>query len=658
MALVLGIFMLGFLCPAGAAQAQTPASPWFSTDQGRARLIAAAPAMGDNKIVTLGLQFELQPHWKIYWRSPGDAGYPPRLDWKGSKNLAGAEISWPAPQRFSVLGLETMGYTDAVVLPITAHLIEKGGALSLRATLDYLTCNDICIPYETTLKLDLPAGAPPKDAQGYAALIEQYQALVPGNGDAAGLKILGSSIEPGASPALLLRVASATPLIEPDAFIEGARSVDFAAPKVLPGSAPGESILRLPAEGKSADVAALAGKALTVTLVDSARAMEATITPGLAPESPAPSSVPSPADFDTWLVMLALALAGGLILNFMPCVLPVLAMKLLAAVAHHEKGLRGIRLGFLASAAGIVAAFLGLALFAVGLRLAGLYAGWGLQFQSPWFLGIMIALLLLFAANLWGLYQIPLPRAVAALGEGKALLGSFGAGVLATLLATPCTAPLLGTALGFALASGPPQILAIFTAMGLGLALPYLAVAVWPGLALMLPRPGAWMLELKRALAVALVLSAAWLGWVLSGEIGPPPVATTAASDFWQPFDPASIPGLVRSGHVVFVDVTADWCLTCKVNEKLVLDQDAVKGALAGPGVVAMRADWTRPDPAIANYLRGFGRYGIPFNAVYGPAEPDGRALSEILTPDRVLDALGQAGGGQAGGGQTSGPGR
>jgi len=161
----------------------------------------------------------------------------------------------------------------------------------------------------------------------------------------------------------------------------------------------------------------------------------------------------------------------------------------------------------------------------------------------------------------------------------------------------------------------------------------------------MLPRPGAWMLELKRALAIALVLSAAWLGWVLSDELGPPPDAAATASDFWQPFDPASIPGLVGGGHVVFVDVTADWCLTCKVNERLALDQDSVRRALAAPGVVAMRADWTRPDPAIANYLRRFGRYGIPFNAVYGPGYPQGRALSEILSTDTVLDALDQASG-------------
>ena len=632
-ALLLGIFMFAAASP---ALAQDPASPWFVTDQGRVRLIAASPRTGDGASVRLGLQFELAPHWKIYWRSPGDAGYPPRLDWSGSNNLAAATIFWPAPQRFSVLGLETMGYTDAVVLPITAQLAAPGKALSLEATLDYLTCSDICVPYQAKLRLELPAGAAPAGAPNYAALIAQYQAQVPGNGEAAGLKLLGAALETGARPALLLHLSSDRPLIQPDAFIEGARDVDFAAPVTLPGSAPGETVLRLAAEGQNNAIAALVGQNLTVTLVDGARAMEGNVTPALA-------SAPA-AGLDTWLAMLALALAGGLILNFMPCVLPVLAVKLLAVVAHREAGSRAVRAGFLASAAGIVAAFLGLAVFAVGLRLAGLYAGWGLQFQSPSFLGVMIVLLLLFAANLWGLYQIPLPGFVAALAGRKAMLGSFGAGVLATLLATPCTAPLLGTALGFALASGPAEILAIFAVMGLGLALPYLAVAALPGMALKLPRPGPWMLELKRALALALVLSAAWLSWVLYAELGPPPEST--ATDFWQPFDAAAIPGLVRDGHVVFVDVTADWCLTCKVNERLVLDQASVRQALAQPGVVVMRADWTRPDPAIARYLREFGRYGIPFNAVYGPKLPAGRALPEILTVDRVQAALGQAAGG------------
>lgn len=664
------------------AQAQSAASSWFETDQGRVRLIAAAPAVGDGATIRLGLEFQLHPHWKIYWRSPGDAGYPPRLDWTGSRNLAGATIAWPAPQRFSVLGLETMGYTDAVVLPISARLQHAGQALNLSATLDYLTCDDICIPYQTRLHLDLPAGNAASGAAGYAALIAQYEALVPGDGAAAGLHLAGAAIEPGSHPALLLKIVSNAPLAQPDAFIEGPHDVAFNAPKAEAGAA-GETLLRLAIEGDAKAVAGLTAQSLTVTLVDGARAMEASVTPILGP--------PAGPEVSTWLVMLGLALAGGFILNFMPCVLPVLALKFLGVVASAKRPARAVRFGFLASAAGIVASFLALAGFALILRAAGMYVGWGLQFQSPLFLVAMTAILALFAANLAGFFELPLPRGFARLGESRALLGSFFTGVLATLLATPCSAPLLGTALGFALAAGPIEILAIFFTMGVGLALPYLAVAVVPGVARLLPKPGNWMVELRRVLGLALAASALWLLWVLAAEAGMAAAVVVAAlliaavlalallrtpaarrgavilalalafvapglfaapmpaalpEGPWQAFDAAAIPDLVAHGKVVMVDVTADWCLTCKVNERLVLGQAAMRRRLASPGIIAMRADWTRPNAAIAAYLRGFGRYGIPFNAVYGPATPVGEALPEILTPERVTAALDRAAGG------------
>src|SRR6185437_12925502 len=274
----------------------------------------------------------------------------------------------------------------------------------------------------------------------------------------------------------------------------------------------------------------------------------------------------------------------------------------------------------------------------------------------------LVAILTLFACNLWGLFEVPLPAGIAALGE-RANLGNFAAGAFATLLAVPCSAPFLGTALGFALGAGPREIIAIFLALGFGMALPYFLVAALPRVAALLPRPGRWMIHLRRVLGVLLAASAAWLLFVLQGEIGlraalgigvlmaivaatlawlrdagprwamlgvalaeallvpaaaRPPAETAPASGIWRAFDPAAIPTLVRDGNIVFVDVTADWCLTCKVNERLVLDSAGVRQALDRPKVIAMRADWTRPDPAIAAYLYRFKRYGIPFNAVYG----------------------------------------
>ncbi|HVA35838.1 MAG TPA: protein-disulfide reductase DsbD domain-containing protein [Stellaceae bacterium] len=668
---------------AAPARAATASSPWFTTDQGEVRLIAARPALAGQETQTLGLEFRMAPHWHIYWRSPGDAGYPPHLDWTGSANLAHADVAWPAPQRFSVSGLETMGYTDAVVLPIAARVADPAKPLDLTLHLDYLTCSDICVPYQTVLHLALPAGAPPPDGIGYAALIDQFAAQVPGDGSKVGLKLEGAAIDGGSRPALLLHVAASPPLASPDAFVEGAASVAFGAPRLVPGAQSGESVLRLPlAGGGTGAFVKLVGRPLTVTLTDGQRAMTGTITPTLAP--------PPTVNWARLLPMLAIALAGGFILNFMPCVLPVLALKVLGTVGHAARGRGAVRVGFLASAAGIVVSFLALAAIAIGFRAAGLAVGWGLQFQQPVFLVLMAAILALFAANLWGLFEVPLPAALTALGEGRAHLGSFFAGVLATLLATPCTAPLVGTALGFALLSAPIEALAVFAAMGIGLALPYLAVAAVPSVALWLPRPGAWMLELKRVLGAALGATALWLLWVLAAEssmaiaiacgallvlavlaialvrpmalrraavvgliaaalVAPsfaaPPSPSTAVDGFWRPFDESRIATLVAQGHTVFVDVTADWCLTCKVNASLALAPASVRQRLAAPGVVAMRADWTRPNPAIARYLREFGRYGIPFNVVYGPRAPQGVVLPEILTPGMVLGGLAQAAG-------------
>lgn len=667
------LMALALLAP-GLARANA-ASPWFETEQGKVRLIAAEPSLGDSQRVMLGLEFQLAPHWKIYWRSPGDAGYPPHLDWAGSENLADAAIAWPAPERFSVLGLETVGYSGAVVLPITARTLRAGAALRLRAQLDYLTCSEICIPYKTNLALDLPpTGSGDGEGPAYAQLIARYQALVPGDGAASGIALEGAALRAGTTPVLELRIKSRHELVAPDAFVESPQAVAFGAPTEVT-EASGETLLRLPVSG---DWTSLLGQPLAVTLVDGASAMSGAIIPVQGHDV---------VDLATLVAMLGFALLGGLILNLMPCVLPVLSLKLLAALPRQGQSLSAVRRGFLGTAAGMILSFLVLALVSAGLKSAGVAVGWGVQFQNPFFLVFLVGVLTLFTCNLWGFFEVPLPRAVASLGE-RATLGNLAAGAFATLLAIPCSAPFLGTALGFALAAGPREIVAIFLALGLGMAAPYLLVAAVPRLASLLPRPGRWMIHLRRALGLLLAASAGWLIWVLSGTLGvrdalavcvlmvlagaslalvrdagprwatlivaflaamllpqlaPPQRAAATVDGRWQNFDPAAIGGLVRDGHVVFVDVTADWCLTCKVNERLVLDAVPVREALERSGVVAMRADWTRPDPAIAAYLNRFSRFGIPFNAVYGPAAPGGQALPELLTTTMVTTALAQA---------------
>ncbi|MBE0532226.1 MAG: thioredoxin family protein [Rhodospirillales bacterium] len=399
------------------------------------------------------------------------------------------------------------------------------------------------------------------------------------------------------------------------------------------------------------------------------------------------------------LAILAIAFLGGMVLNLMPCVLPVLSLKLLALVRHDRRERTAVRLGFVASSAGIVASFLVLGAVLAGLKAAGVSVGWGIQFQHPWFLVAMVFLVMLFAANLWGIIEIRLPRWAADLGAPSAtegLPGNFAAGALATLLATPCSAPFVGTAVGFALAAGPAEILSVFAAMGFGLAAPYLTVAAFPFLARALPRPGRWMGTVRLVLGLLLVGTAVWLLTVLAAvadsaaavgvaglivvaavalafrqkAAGTPwaraAFASTAAACVvaalailggqepsagasrpqeaaWHRFAEDDIAGLVRSGMVVFVDLTAEWCVTCRVNEKIALSAPEVRRILADDRVVAMRGDWTRPDERITAYMARHGRYGVPFNAVYGPGRPDGALLPELLSSDIVTTAIDDA---------------
>jgi suppressor for copper-sensitivity B len=397
-----------------------------------------------------------------------------------------------------------------------------------------------------------------------------------------------------------------------------------------------------------------------------------------------------------WIAVIALL--GGLILNVMPCVLPVLSIKVSSVLKHTDHDTTRVRFGFVAAAAGIMTFMWGLALILWALQTAGLSVGWGLQFQSPLFLAVMIAALLVFSANLFGAFEFALPQGMqtrlADTGGRSGYSADFFTGMFGAVMATPCSAPFLGTAVAFALAGRGVDILIVFTSLGLGLALPYLVIAAFPRLVAFMPKPGRWMLIVKSLMGILLLATAVWLFWVLDGVAGLASVIAVAASSglavlilslpnvqsqfrwsiataslvlalaagpllqqsaparagsqsalAWVAFDRSDIAKRVSAGEVVFVDVTADWCLTCKANKTLVIDREPVRSTLDAPGVTPMQADWTRPDARISRYLESFGRYGIPFNAVYGPSAPNGIVLSELLTTEDVMDALAQASG-------------
>lgn len=619
--------------------------------------------------VAAGLHLRLSDGWKSYWRSPGEVGLPPTLSWEGSENVAAVEMAFPAPERFEAFDIQNFGYSGEVLHPLTVVLEEPGAPARLRLVADLLVCAEICVPETLSLSLDLPAGAGFDAAS--AATLADWIARVPGTGEEAGIALGAVHLD---EAALTLAATAETPFAAPDLFVEQGAGAAFDRPEIVLGDGGRRLWARVP-------VLAPGEGPLDVTLVDGARAA----TMRAAPADAAP---PRPAGGGTGLwAMLLVALLGGLILNVMPCVLPVLSIKLASALQARDKGLARVRAGFLASAAGVVAFFLALAAILAGLRMAGVAIGWGVQFQNPVFLALMIGLMVLFAANMLGFFAVDLGQGamtgIARAGPRDGLRGDFATGAFAAVMATPCSAPFIGTAVTYALTHGPARILAIFAAMGLGLALPYLLVAARPGLVSRLPRPGRWMRLVQRLLGGLLLLTALWLLSVLLAAAGPLPAALVgglavlllaalalrrrarvvggaglaamlaaallvpagaAGTDVdagWEVFARDRIAAAVAEGDVVFVDVTADWCLTCQANKRLVLRDADVAAALGE--AVAMQADWTRPDPAIADYLRANGRFGIPFNAVYGPGAPEGIVLPELLSEAAVLDAISRA---------------
>jgi suppressor for copper-sensitivity B len=701
-----------------ALAAQDMATDWIDEDFTSVRLISAQTETGGKDTLRLGLEYELQPDWKIYWRSAGDAGFPPQLDWAGSENIGDAQILWPAPHRFSIFGLETFGYKNHIILPIDVTIPDPGQPVAIRLNVDYLVCSDICIPATASFNLDIPANnvgnSSVSATSNHAHQIEKFVSKVPLTGTGLPIEVTSiTSTNQGDTHNLHLGVRGldAAGVGIDDILIESDLRAGFGLPKHQTiGNDSNEDVqyFDLAVMGLTEDQS-LNDQPVTVTVIAGPLSVEQNLVVGNdATASTNASGTVAAAGTSFWMIGL-FALLGGLILNVMPCVLPVLSIKVMSALKAREQDINRVRIGFLASAAGIITSFWVIAAVLVGIKLAGGTIGWGIQFQQPLFLTVMTIILALFALNMWGLFEISGPDQLGNAANdaisrresnGHHITGNFLTGMFATLLATPCSAPFLGTAVGFALAGSVFDIFWIFTLLGIGLALPYFAIAIQPRVAHILPKPGRWMNGVKFVLGLALIGTAIWLLTVLSVQIGmggaiavglgliaggafiwarkrtanlrprfaftalavagfmvalfapgfsKPPSSTSASSGddtlSWQAFAPETIDRLVADGKTVVIDVTAEWCVTCQVNKKLVLEKPDVRNALMQEDVVLMQADWTRPDQKIADYLASYGRFGIPFNAVFGPGAPDGILLSELLGVDEVLGALNAANG-------------
>lgn len=612
------------------------------------------------------LRFRLKDHWHVYWLHPGDAGYAPSLKIGADT----ATLRFPLPTRLDLGGdVVALVHGDTVAFPFHAGHWKDGDSLVVK----FLVCKESCLPRKLTLV------AQEGDTSGLAFRL----ARLPGAGkDRPVLRRSGAGAKAELWAGFPGRAGDSAQLYS-------APPMDWRAGLALAPRTTGDTLwLGLPVQSY-ADSLPGSGKVLIAagpwndgsSFQDSVE-----LTVGAAP--PAPVVGEQTGSGGLWLA-LVLGLLGGLVLNLMPCVLPVLALKALSLSKLSNQTRRHARLSGVASAAGILAGLLGLATVVVALRAAGLTAGWGAQFQEPRYVAFLAGLMVLFAVNLLGYFEFRVPG-VALSGERGSLLGEFIQGLLAVALSTPCSAPFLGSAVVIALGQPVVGIYAIFLAIGTGLALPYLLLAAAPGLARFLPRPGAWMETLRRGLSLPMLATALWLLWVLAGQIDRAQalqvqfvllaMAGVAALWGWSqhgqrrglerilallalvllglaawmshevresgkvkwiPFSQARLDSLKAAGTPVLVDGTADWCATCKLNKAAVLKTEAVEEAFARRGLVVLEADWTRRDSVFGNWMAGYGRQAVPFNLLVVPGK-EPKLLPELLTREAVLEALGK----------------
>jgi thiol:disulfide interchange protein len=647
----------------------------------------------------VALRQQIEPGWHTYWSNPGDSGLPTTIEWALPRGFKADPIVWPAPKRIDYGPIVDYGYENETLLAATIDVpsnVTLGTDVVLSAHASWLACSDNCVPEDAEVKISVPVAAQAEPDPYWAERFESNRAHLP-----LPNPFPTTATETGGKIMLHVATGDASRLRDPMFFPAEANIINDDAPQTVTVTPDGLT-LALSRESTKPPPAALNG---LLVFHDSAAQAEAEpeVIAIATPLGPAPPRAIGEIAF-IWAAILAFA--GGILLNLMPCVLPILSVKAFSLVQHSQSAPREVRLQGVAYAAGVLISFAAMALVLIGVRAAGAEIGWGFQLQSPLFVALMIYLLFAAGLSLSGVFSFGerIAGVAGEFGSRERYSGSFLTGALATLIATPCTAPFMATALGYAITQPWYRSLAIFETVGLGLALPYLAIAFSPGLRSFLPKPGVWMPRLKQFLAFPVYGTAVWLSFVLAQEAGEVAVTVAlaglvliafagwvyeaarlgerrgrqwgvgisalaifaalallrlmdvdrpsraavvpgAAGIAWMPFTAEKINELQGEGRPIFVDFTADWCITCKLNEKVVLTDRAVLRAFTDSDVVALRADWTRQDPSITRMLEANGRAGVPLYLFYPKPGPDGArrqaiVLPQILTAETVLHEI------------------
>jgi thiol:disulfide interchange protein DsbD len=682
------LFVLGLLTATPAFAQAIDEAPKV-----HARLVAEDLSVPPGGTITVALEENIRDGWHTYWINPGDAGAPTEIKWTLPQGWSAGAIEWPTPKRLPVGPLMDYGYEgklwllQKLTVPADAKL---GDTVTLKAAVDWLVCKDICVPEDTTLSLPLkigPAAPDPAVAKDFAAARNLLPVASPWKLNYALKKTLDIYV---AAPAL----ASAHP-VEASFFPDKPGIVKGSAPQTM-GFAKDGLVLRLQPGDKAAASGRLTGVLVLKSSDGSIQALNVNAQLGPVPQvfGGNQSGGATEAGIGVVLAML-FAFIGGLILNVMPCVLPILAMKALALAGQGGGGHEAAKEGF-AYSAGAVLSFMIFGLVIVLLRQGGAVVGWGFQLQEP--IAVAGFALLIFAVglNLSGVFEVGSVTMGDSLAQRGRAAGAFFTGVLAVAVAAPCTAPFMAAALGFALTQSVVSALAIFFALGVGFALPFLILGLWPKALAFLPKPGPWMLRLKQFLAFPMYGAAAWLVWVLAQETGANGVAIVLASFvalalaawLWtstrdlkvtgrgigtiaalvvllaglygvsmlhavsatpqpstatanaEPFTPERLASLRASGKPVFVDATAAWCITCLVNEQAVLSRPDIQAAFNDRHVAYLVADWTNRNDTITKLLSENGRSGVPLYLYFAPGADKPVILPQILTESGVLDAV------------------
>jgi thiol:disulfide interchange protein DsbD len=676
------------------------------TDQVRAELVAHAPeGVFPGRPLWLGLKIDHQPHWHTYWKNPGDSGLPTTLQWSLPAGWVAGEIAWPTPKPLPVGPLMNFGYEETLLLPVPVEVPAgfAGDAVDVKLRADWLVCKDVCIPEGGDFSLRLPARAA---TSLHAELFDAARAAQPQPlpGGAAQAEVRADGLH--------LRVRGLPPAWhgKPLRFLPETAGVIDNVPLPAGRWQDGDWVARVPLSAQRSEspprlaaVLLTEGQPVGVQVGVEVRGAwpspsspaQAAATQGAheAVAPPAPAAPPI-----GWAAALLMALAGGVLLNLMPCVFPVLSLKVIGFAAHAAQR-RTLLAGGLAYTAGVVVSFVALAALLLALRAGGEQLGWGFQLQSPGFVAGLAALFTLIGLNLAGVFGIGsvLPSSWMAARAQHPLVDSALTGVLAVAVASPCTAPFMGAALGLAFTLPTVQALAIFAALGIGLALPYLLASAWPALARALPRPGPWMAHFKAVMSFPMFGTVVWLVWVLGQQVGIDGAAAllgllvalafvawalgapamtrrartgvgtvaialfatvllwalpslrpaalagtapTAAELRWQPWSGERVEQALAQGQAVFVDFTAAWCVTCQFNKRTTFADAEVLAAFDARRVLLLRADWTRRDAAITAELARLNRHGVPVYALYVPGGTTPRLLSELPSAREVLDAV------------------